>query len=279
MNNDQFLLELHDYVDKSYSEFQSFQKQIIDMYSVIYDICKKNGIHCYVGFGSLLGIIRDNGMIPWDADIDLLIPINQAENLINILKRELPGDYYLVTNFIDKNYYLCETRICQKGFNSDVMHIDVFYLIGSPNEESQRLKFDKKVKQFFYRRAIRYQPIKKGNTSASKLIFFTKKIIKFIMHIEPNFIFNARCNRILFKYDFSKSEYCIVWAVGGEIFPVKIFEPARLYRYGGLECLLPNDPVTFLRIRYGEFKEYLPVSDRFEEFYAGYKRLNYLYDN
>lgn len=274
MQSEEFRKEIHQYIDYAYSEIQEYQDLITEIYKVFHEICKRNQIHCYYGFGSLLGIIRDEGMIPWDADIDVLIPISEAKHLIEVLKKELPDNYYLVSNFIDKNYYLCESRICKRGYNSEVLHLDIFYLIGAPSDPQKRQKFDQRVKRLFYYRAIRNEPIRirEGDKTADKIIYYIKKGLKIIMHLEPNLLLNKRCNDLLFKYDYSESEYCIVWAVGGEIFPVSIFEPPVVYQKNDFECYLPNDADAFLRIRYSDYDQYLPVSNRFEEFYANYKR-------
>lgn len=277
MHAEEFREEIHEYIDNAYTQFQEFQKQHAQMYKVFHEICKRNSIHCYYGFGSLLGIIRDNGTIPWDADIDVLIPVSEAKKLIAVLQKELPDDYYIISNFIDKNYYLCESRICKKGYDSEVMHIDIFYLIGAPSDPKTRNQFDKRVKHAFCYRAIRNGQITDGIKSKSKFLYFLKKVRKALMHIEPDFLFNKRCNDLLFKYEYSSSEYCIVWAVGGEIFPVSIFEPRIIYELDGFECYLPNNSDEFLKIRYADYEHYLPISARFDEFYSGFKRLLKLY--
>ena len=247
MQPEEFRVEIQRYIDDAYTEFQEFQNQ--------------------------LGIIRDKGTIPWDADIDVLIPVSKAEQLIEVLQKELPEDYYVISNFIDKNYFLCESRVCKKGYDPEVLHIDIFYLIGAPSDPKTRNQFDKRVKKAYSYRAIRNQQINKGINKKSKLLYYVKKIRKALMHVEPNILFNKRYNDLLFKYEFSTSEYCIVWAVGAEIFPVTIFEPPVIYKKDDFECYLPNDSEKFLKIRYSDYNRYLPVSARFEEFYSGYKRL------
>ena len=279
MNPEDFRNEMHQYINTAYTEFQEFQDKLIEMYKVFHEICKSNKIHYYYGFGSLLGIIRDNGMIPWDADIDVLIPVYNARKLIEVLQKELPEDYYIISNFIDNNYFLCESRVCKKGYNPEVLHIDIFYLIGAPSNSQLRDLFDERVKKAYRYRAIRNQPLYKGNTKKSRFLYYIKKVRRLIMHIESDKMFDKRCNDLLFKYDFFESEYCIVWAVGGEIFPTSIFEPLVIHKKDDFECYLPNDSDAFLRIRYSDYNHYLPVSDRFEEFYAGYKRLLKLHEN
>ena len=211
-------------------------------------------------------------MIPWDADIDVLVPINQMSKLLELLKNELPKDYYIVSNFLDENYYLCESRICSNKYDPEIFHIDIFYLIGAPEDKKELERFDKAVKKTYYTRALRYQAVEKGKTSRDKLVYYTKKCIRTVLHIEPNFVFNRKCKKMMFKYDYDNSHNCIVWAVGGEIFPVEIFEPIEIYQKDGFECYLPHNADEFLKIRYANYMEYLPIQNRFDEFYDGYKR-------
>ena len=274
MTNNEFKKEILNYIEKSYDSFVECQNMINEMFSVFHEICMKHDIHYYYGFGSLLGIVRDKGMIPWDADIDVVIPVNKMKHLIKVLESELPSDYYVLSNFIDKNYYLCETRICRQNFDPDVYHIDIFYLIGAPENRKTLLLFDKKVKKAFYYRALRFQKITKGSTTRDKLVFYTKKIIKIFLKIKPDYFFNKKCEKLLFRYDFDNSTNCIVWAIGGEIFPVNIFEPCTLYKDKDFECILPNDPDCFLTIRYSNYMDYLPIKNRFEEFYSGFNRFS-----
>ena len=48
--------------------------------------CKEHNIRYYLAYGTLLGAIRYKKFIPWDDDVDVLVPREDYERLLKIYK-------------------------------------------------------------------------------------------------------------------------------------------------------------------------------------------------
>ncbi len=60
--------------------FKEYQSKVYELYLEIDIFLKKINLNYWVHSGTLLGIIRDGGMIAWDDDIDLMCPYNEFVN-------------------------------------------------------------------------------------------------------------------------------------------------------------------------------------------------------
>lgn len=74
------------------------------------EICEKNGLRYYLAFGTCIGALRHKGFIPWDDDIDVLMPYEDAKRLID-LQNEFGDKYFVQSKETDPDYRSIAMRI------------------------------------------------------------------------------------------------------------------------------------------------------------------------
>lgn len=72
------------------------QAKAVEILVYIDNICRSNNLHYTLFYGTLIGVERHKGFIPWDDDIDIVMPRPDYELLIKILKTILTINYFLL---------------------------------------------------------------------------------------------------------------------------------------------------------------------------------------
>lgn len=136
------------------AESAAMKQALLSMYKDIAALCAEHGLTQMLCGGSCLGAIRHDGFIPWDDDLDLLMPRHDYEQLIQLLAAGALGEHYeynAPSKEVDcKNVWL---KIYRKGtLDVDLytpddapfprgLYIDVFPLDAVPaSRAAQRLK-------------------------------------------------------------------------------------------------------------------------------------------
>lgn len=123
----------------------------LQMVKYMLDVCQKYGLRIWADGGTLLGTVREKGYIPWDDDIDLLMPRADYDKLIEISDKEFTAPYHLQSFGRDKNYYRGHAQMRCDGtaaiLPNDIwqpfhqgIFIDVFCYDSIPNEETEEWK-------------------------------------------------------------------------------------------------------------------------------------------
>ena len=86
-------MKKHSEVLSEFPEYKLTAEQLNNLHSALFeilcdfkDICDKNGLTYMLCGGTLLGAIRHKGFIPWDDDIDVMMPRKDYEKLYGIFE-------------------------------------------------------------------------------------------------------------------------------------------------------------------------------------------------
>ena len=263
MDKKEFREEIKTYIDDCYDRFNSYQRIAMEILVEFDRVCCINQLDYYLAYGTLIGAIRDGNQIPWDYDIDTLVKIDDRERLISVLNKDLGNDFYY--DYSDKTpaYPTSCLRICKKGYNMMALHVDVFFLIGTPNDEHKRNIHIDKLRRVMTLRTLKNLPVYlPQNLHQSKLKSLILKVLL------PNQLLKYLENRLFKKYKLVESDnWCTNQTVYKKVYPKEIFATTTKVKVNDLPFNVPVGYEKFLTHNYGDWQKYYPVKSRFEEFY------------
>lgn len=93
--------------NKSTLSLKEIQSQSLEILQTVHDFCISHGIKYSLAYGTLIGAIRHKGFIPWDDDIDIIMPRPDYERFVGTFSSPGLG----IACEKDKDYYLNYCRV------------------------------------------------------------------------------------------------------------------------------------------------------------------------
>ena len=126
---------------KEITDVDELKRIELDLLKKVFAFCKARGIRCYLGGGTLLGSVRHKGFIPWDDDVDVMMPRPDYEKFcsefsmpdasVHCFRRD--QDYYLpFAKVYDDRTALVEDR---DPHGKSAVYVDVFPIDGFKNHD------------------------------------------------------------------------------------------------------------------------------------------------
>ena len=256
----------------------------------IASLCEKNGLTYMLGGGSCLGAVRHHGFIPWDDDLDLLMPRPDYDKLIGLLGRGLLGESYSYTcpgkhsdspSMFLKIYRNDTVMMGLGGESSPFPHkvfVDIFPIEGYPsssmirkikglianiirlsaNMVSESAPLNDNQKAFYSSNKDLYKMVRR------------RRMIGKILSIIPHIVWVNWFDSIVSNPDMSglvgiptgRKLY------NGEVFPSSVFLSTTMASFEGEEAPIPQGWSCYLSNLYGNYMELPPVDKRERHFYT-----------
>lgn len=199
-------------------EIENLQQEEFKILCQFRDYCEKHNLKYYLEGGTLIGAIRHKGFIPWDDDIDTIMPRQDYERLIELTKTEPIGENLIIVTR-DSGYpfrypYLkicnCKTILYEGDQLEETgIFIDVFPIDGannSPKKISVQYKFMDAIK-------VLENYAWMSEETLSKLPLRKRFRAKICQWLGKDF-WRKWLDKIFMRYEFGKTEYVsqIAWS-------------------------------------------------------------------
>lgn len=258
----------------------------LNMMLDVADFCDKYNIRYYICGGTLLGAIRHKGYIPWDDDIDIIMPrpdylrflkeYNGSNERYVVYGVENNSKYWRTfAKVFDLNTHLQEDNIrCEKPDNG--VFIDIFPIDGLPKSRTaQKLLFkEQEFLNFLYHcSAWGYTKSFKYADSKARFAVLKGYIRTYLKYVAvtifgwlPTYKLIKLINSNASKYGYDEADEVAAIVdchYGGERerMPKNVFEPRRKFEFEGHQLWGSEGYDLYLSNLYGNYME-LPPEDR-----------------
>lgn len=234
-------------------------------------VCDKHGLRYYAVNGTLLGAVRHHGFIPWDDDMDVMMPRPDYEAFKRIAGSEFSGSLYFQDGVSQPGYYRMYGRLRNAdttavawmdvgGSKKNGIFIDIFPIDGISREPKKRHRQQKLLKLMddlaivsVYKDAPA-PPIKK---------MLGRALMRIIGIFLPFDSFIARMEKLRRSMSFEESDLVYIFTHSKALIMKKrgLLKPLRI-SFEDVMIPVPADYRSVLRRKYGDYMELPPEEKR-----------------
>lgn len=236
------------------------------------EICRKLNIHYYMAFGTLIGVVRHKGFIPWDDDIDVMMLRKDYETLreymethenelkpFRICARKNTKNYSpSIPRFVDTSYIFESSYPYEKKFELGAF-VDIYILDYCGNSFAHGKTFGKQIRKWDKRYMIYLNP----DNGKRNIKYFIRCILCALLHLKwgKNYDFDARMQKYNAKIHSENDEYV---GVLYDCDPMKKtwFENPPEADFEGHKVFIPHNYDEVLNLTHKGYMQLPPESER-----------------
>ena len=255
--------------DISLDELKTLQVEILKKVS---DFCKTNNLTYFLTYGTLLGAVRHKGYIPWDDDIDIMMPRSDYDLFLKKFNGQVPhlkvtapeldpGFYAPYANVYDERTLLQEDIVSHGSLDLGVK-IDIFPLDYVPSDENvyaEMWERSKRETNRLYAKTMKLSYLH-GLERIKVLVRKIQYMFYSIKRIQKHHL--RLLNEEKYKSEGEMMDIIMFTAKRKTVVPKNCFYPARELSFEGYDFSVPNDYDRVLRVVYGDYMKLPPEEER-----------------
>ncbi len=252
-------------------DLRKLQLKELEILEQFKKICEEHALTYYLTFGTLLGAVRHKGFIPWDDDIDVMMPIRDMEKLERIYQKEKWSGLFLQTPNTEPEagltYYKLRmdgtTLLVDRMINKDIHHgidIDIYPLYNVP-ENRLLWTIQYGVALLYMLLQTEESPINHG-----KAIQMASNMVLSVCKGKFRETVRDFCYRYMAKYEGCQTLYKAILScnpmIAGQRYPQNVFQESVEMSFEDGVFLLPAGYDEWLTLQYGNYMELPPVEEQ-----------------
>lgn len=279
-------------------DIRPVQKAVLEIFRAFESICDSNGLKYFAMAGTALGAVRHKGFIPWDDDLDVLMPREDFIRFRQMASSTLPAHLKFVYGGdgggLDSSPYMGKIYDMRSGIadqlsrlsNLRIDHppfIDVFVLDGVPPSADDLGKW-RRARLYARAYQIFYEPNRYHHDVYHSFKYFVRFwAFRFLGFIAGLFIFDRKCREDLsgavdfmamrwpYNDAFIVSEFSFYRKRLRRLTPKYVFGDGRRVPFEDGTIVVPERVDEYLMRQYGDYMKLPPVEQRIPEHALGYQ--------
>ena len=260
-------------MNEAYLSLEQIQERGLGMLKFMDEVCRKEHLTYWLSGGTLLGAVRHGDFIPWDDDVDLMMPRPDYERFLRVAPKYCGEDYDVRHPALNPDYAMPYARIWDLHTEvrlSQVMELspptlfaDIFPVDALPAGRWRREWFFKRVRLWeILLKCARRRTVYKNE----RLQPLKKAIMLVVRRIGSPNDYARRMDRCAGHLDYERAKYAGVVTVthygSRESMPIEVFAGTAAVRIRGGEYPAPAGWDTYLRRLYGDYMTLPPERRR-----------------
>ncbi len=241
---------------------------LIDLLAKFDSVCRKHGLRYWVSCGGLLGIVRHNGFIPWDDDLDVSMLREDYEKLIR-LGHEFENPYFLQIPCQDDGYFYSFAKLRNsnttafskvfryQNYNMGCM-LDIFPMdncdVNDAEKNYCRIKELALANSLNMRRSNPYL-----GPEDLKRIAETPWVDPILVFKELDSIAQSHSKE---ETEFTTLAVSTIFHWRKNLIPKRIFDELKEVDFYGVKTFIPSNYDYVLSTNYGKYMEFPPLESR-----------------